>query len=99
MMGLTNKATVLVDVFGAVMKPGILVTKKNETVELTNGTDDVIQVFVPACEKGVVVSIKGGATGVIDLAGVDPGIHAFAVFSRKADDFARGQSSPKIIIQ
>jgi hypothetical protein len=99
MIGLSKHATVQVDALGAVVKPGILVAKQNETVELTNGTDEVIQVFVPACGGGLVLTIQGGATGAINLAGVDAGIHAFAVFSRKAGDFARGLSSPKIIIQ
>ena len=99
MIGLTNKATVTVDAFGAVVRPGILIAKKDGAVELTNGTGELIQVFVPACDGGHVVSIEKDGTKSIDLKGAEEGIHAFAVFSRKAGDFARGQSSPKIIIQ
>jgi hypothetical protein len=98
MIGLTNKATVRVDELGAVVKPGILVAQ-DRAVDLTNETGDLIQVFVPACEKGHLFSVRPGDTQRISLEGVAAGIHAFAVFSRRAGDFARGGSSPKIIIQ
>jgi hypothetical protein len=98
MIGLSSNAVVTVDALGAVVKPGILVAR-DRTVDLTNETGELVQVFVPACESGHLFSIKSGDTQKISLEGVPAGIHAFAVFSRKVGDFARGQSSPKIIIQ
>lgn len=98
MIGLSSSAVVTVDELGAVVKPGILVAR-DRVVDLTNGTGELIQVFVPACENGHLFSIKPGDTQTISLADASAGIHAFAVFSRKTGDFARGNSSPKIIIQ
>lgn len=98
MIGLSSGAVVTVDELGAVVKPGILVAR-DRAVDLTNETGELIQVFVPACVKGHLFSIEPGDTQRISLDGISAGIHAFAVFSRRAGDFARGGSSPKIIIQ
>jgi hypothetical protein len=98
MATLTNAARVTVDVLGAAVRPGILIAR-DRAIALTNETKALVRVFVPGCGDGHVTDIAPGATETITLAAIGVGIHAFAVFSQEADDFARGNSSPKIIIQ
>ncbi len=94
----TNKGVVRVDVLGAVVKPGILFAPPGGSLRLTNKTGGAIDVFLTGCAERTVLRIPGGEEGLLRLTAPE-GIHPFAVFSHKTGDFARGNSSPRVIIK
>jgi hypothetical protein len=97
---LTNKGVVAVEGSGAVLKPGILWTSPRGVVELQNETGEAIDVFLPvgADEDGRFATIQSCQSRSFTLGGTE-GIYPFAVFSHQTGDFARGNSSPRVIIK
>jgi hypothetical protein len=93
---LTDQGVVVVDDIGAAVVPGILVAE-GRAFRLVNKTRKGIDVFVTGNAPSV-VSIPAGGKKVIAV-DAQPGVYPFAVFSHEAGDFARGNSSPRIIIQ
>jgi hypothetical protein len=96
-MMIARKAVVSVDALGAVVRPGIVFADK-QAVTIQNQTDAPIQVFLPEGAESQVTTIQAGATQSVTL-NAGEGVYAYAVFSQETGDFARGNSSPRIIIR
>jgi hypothetical protein len=95
---LTHRGVVRVDVLGAAVRPGILYASPGGAFELHNQTASVIDVFLTGGSQPQVVTIAPDEVKGLTLQASE-GIYPFAVFSHEAGDFARGNSSPRVIIK
>jgi hypothetical protein len=93
-----NVATVTVDAFGAVIKPGILCATKEKTIEIVNGTGGWIDVLVPHDDRPEALRIDKEKSLTITLRR-QPGIYTFSVYSEQTGDCVRANSNPKVILQ
>jgi len=97
MIKLVNTATVVLDSVGAaVVKPGI-VTSDGGVIVINNQTGKPIQVYIPELSPNAETVLDSGPRTI--PVHLPPGVYACAIFSQAADDFAKGYSSPKIIIK
>jgi Ni,Fe-hydrogenase III small subunit len=98
MIKLVNTATVVLDSVGAaVVKPGIVTADKGVII-IDNQTGKPIQVYIPGLSPTAETVIEAGPRA-IPVEKLQPGVYACAIYSEAADEFARGYSSPKIIIK
>ena len=95
---LTNKAVVTVDGLGAAVRPGILYTAPGGSIQLNNQSGGVIDVFLTGGGAPQVLTIPATEIGSLTPAAPE-GIYVYAVYSHATGDFARGNSSPRVIIK
>lgn len=92
-----KSVTVRLDDGRAVARPGIVRIKPGDFVDVQNKTDYAIEVFVP--KAGIKSGpVAAGSSYRCDLSKAGAGHYAYAVYCEEVDDFAEGNSSPKIII-
>lgn len=87
---------------GAVARPVIVaVNKKVDTVVIANKTAGAIEIWVPKTRTLGVRKEVGDSLTLTpeDLADLDGGHYAYAVYCHEVEDFAVGASSPVIIIR
>lgn len=87
---------------GAIARPVVVAVNKNEdTVVITNKTADAIEISIPKAGIRNVSRDKGGSLTLTpaDLAKLQGGRYAYAVYCHEVEDFAEGASSPEIIIR
>jgi hypothetical protein len=100
MIKLVNTATVVLDSVGAaVVKPGIVTADKGVII-IDNQTGKPIKVYIPGLSPNAETAIDSGPRAIpVEKLQSSPGVYACAIYSEAADEFARGYSSPKIIIK
>ncbi len=89
---------------GAVARPvavSVDLRVKDDSVVITNGTGDAIEIWIPNTgARGTRREVGESLTLTpAELAGLGRGRHAYAVYCHEVQDFAKGASSPEIIIR
>ena len=76
--------------------PGSLKTPRGR-IPFQNDTHGMVEVRVPKYPQAN-TDVGPGALGALDFTGADRGKYVYSAYCHDGDDFAEGDSSPKIII-